>query len=102
DWISRRGEGSLIFRAAHPENQGRGRPSTYDKWYASEKELYKVILGSGMARAGAFVDWICGTVLPSIRKHGCFPPPAHDGDPTLILLRQQQTPPPLFSRLDQT
>ena len=40
--------------------------------YISEKNLYKVIMRSDKPQAEPFQDWVCGEVLPSIRKHGIY------------------------------
>jgi prophage antirepressor-like protein len=41
----------------------------------SEAGLYRLIMNSRAQEAEAFQDWVCDEVLPSIRKHGCYPPP---------------------------
>lgn len=38
--------------------------------FINEKNLYKVIMRSDKPQAEQFQDWVCGEVLPSIRKHG--------------------------------
>ena len=38
--------------------------------FVNEKNLYKVIMRSDKPQAEQFQDWVCGEVLPSIRKHG--------------------------------
>lgn len=40
--------------------------------YISEKNLYKVIMRSDKPQAEPFQDWVCGEVLPSIRKTGSY------------------------------
>lgn len=40
--------------------------------YISEPNLYKVIMRSDKPQAEPFQDWVCGEVLPSIRKHGAY------------------------------
>lgn len=40
--------------------------------FISEKNLYKVIMRSDKPQAEPFQDWVCGEVLPSIRKHGAY------------------------------
>lgn len=40
--------------------------------YISEPNLYKVIMRSDKPQAEPFQDWVCGEVLPSIRKHGGY------------------------------
>ena len=40
--------------------------------YVNEQNLYKVIMRSDKPQAEPFQDWVCGDVLPSIRKHGMY------------------------------
>lgn len=40
--------------------------------YINEKNLYKVIMRSDKPQAEQFQDWVCGDVLPSIRKYGDY------------------------------
>ena len=40
--------------------------------FISEQNLYKVIMRSDKPQAEAFQDWVCGEVLPSIRKNGAY------------------------------
>ena len=40
--------------------------------FISEQNLYKVIMRSNKPQAEAFQDWVCGEVLPSIRKNGAY------------------------------
>jgi len=40
--------------------------------FINEKTLYKVIMRSDKPQAEPFQDWVCGEVLPSIRKHGAY------------------------------
>lgn len=40
--------------------------------FISEQNLYKVIMRSDKENAEPFQDWVCGEVLPSIRKHGAY------------------------------
>lgn len=46
-----------------------GKQSMY---FVNEKNLYKVIMRSDKPQAEPFQDWVCGDVLPSIRKHGAY------------------------------
>lgn len=41
-----------------------------DLIYINEQNLYKVIMRSDKPQAEPFQDWVCGEVLPSIRKMG--------------------------------
>ena len=40
--------------------------------FINEKNLYRVIMRSDKPQAEPFQDWVCGEVLPSIRKHGMY------------------------------
>ena len=40
--------------------------------FVNDKNLYKVIMRSDKPQAEPFQDWVCGEVLPSIRKHGAY------------------------------
>lgn len=40
--------------------------------YGKESEIYRLVMKSRTARAEQFQDWVCGEVLPSIRKHGAY------------------------------
>ncbi len=44
----------------------------------TEAGLYRLISRSRRPAAARFQSWLFGEVLPSIRQHGCFPPPAAD------------------------
>ena len=45
---------------------------TQQATFVNEKNLYKVIMRSDKPQAEAFQDWVCGEVLPSIRKSGQY------------------------------
>ena len=40
--------------------------------FINEMNLYKVIMRSDKPQAEPFQDWVCGEVLPSIRKNGGY------------------------------
>ena len=46
-----------------------GKQSMY---FINEKNLYRLIMRSDKPQAESFQDWVCGEVLPSIRKHGAY------------------------------
>lgn len=47
--------------------------------FISEQNLYRLIMRSTKPMAEPFQDWVCGEVLPSIRKHGGYIL-THEGD----------------------
>lgn len=44
--------------------------------FINEQNLYKVIMRSDKPQAEPFQDWVCGEVLPSIRKNGTYMTPS--------------------------
>lgn len=40
--------------------------------FITEANLYRLIMRSKLPNAEEFQDWVCGEVLPSIRKHGAY------------------------------
>lgn len=45
--------------------------------FINEQNLYKVIMRSDKPQAEAFQDWVCGEILPSIRKSGSYSVNSH-------------------------
>lgn len=60
---------------------------TQEATFVSESNLYKVIMRSDKPQAEPFQDWVCGEVLPSIRKTGGY-----------IMAKQDETPEELMAR----
>ncbi len=54
----------------------------------TEPGLYRLVLQSRKPAAKTFKRWICHEVLPSIRRHGCYPPPLAPTNANSIMLRQ--------------
>ena len=50
------------------DSLGREQEATF----ITEQNLYKVIMRSDKPQAEPFQDWVCGEVLPSIRKTGSY------------------------------
>ena len=55
--------------------------------FINEQNLYKVIMRSDKPQAEAFQDWVCGEVLPSIRKTGGYIATAPDDTPEIIMAK---------------
>lgn len=55
-------------------SQGRdtGKTKDVDMTFVNEKNLYKVIMRSDKPQAEPFQDWVCGDVLPTLRKTGSY------------------------------
>lgn len=43
--------------------------------FGKEGDVYRLVMKSKLPEAGAFQDWVCDEVLPSIRKHGIYATP---------------------------
>ena len=43
-----------------------------DMNFVNEPNMYKLVFGSKMNKAEEFQDWICGTVIPTLRKDGIY------------------------------
>ena len=55
--------------------------------FVNEQNLYKVIMRSDKPQAEPFQDWVCGEVLPSIRKNGGYIATNEEDDAEMILAR---------------
>lgn len=69
-----------------------GSPATQevDMIFINEQNLYKVIMRSDKPQAEQFQDWVCGDVLPSIRKTGGYIATTQEDTPELIMARALQ------------
>lgn len=66
DWKSKLKPKGVVLIYTHTE--GGEQQLTF----IDEQNLYKVIMRSDKPQAESFQDWVCGEVLPSIRKHGAY------------------------------
>ena len=55
-----------------PTYKQHGTQVMQEMVYISEQNLYKVIMRSDKPQAEPFQDWVCGEVLPTIRKTGGY------------------------------
>lgn len=55
-----------------PTQNQHGAVVMQQMYFVNEKNLYRVIMRSDKPQAEPFQDWVCGEVLPSIRKHGAY------------------------------
>lgn len=55
--------------------------------FISEHNLYRLIMRSDKPQAEPFQDWVCGVVLPEIRKHGGYMVAKTDESDEVILAR---------------
>ena len=64
-----------------------GKSKTMELNFITEPNLYKCIFQSRKQEAEAFQDWVCGEVLPSIRKNGGYMVAKEDESPEEIMAR---------------
>lgn len=55
--------------------------------FVNEANLYRVIMRSDKPQAEAFQDWVCGEVLPSIRRSGGYIASTAQDTPEMIMAR---------------
>lgn len=55
--------------------------------FVNEQNLYKVIMRSDKPQAEPFQDWVCGEVLPSIRKKGGYIHTTEEDTPDVIMAK---------------
>lgn len=56
-----------------------------------ERDLYRLIMRSKLPSAERFEEWVVGTVLPSVRKHGGYVAgQEHETDPALLMAKALQ------------
>lgn len=68
DGVTSRLKSDGINRIGVIDSMGRHQMAIF----VNEQNLYKVIMRSDKPQAEPFQDWVCGDVLPSIRKHGAY------------------------------
>lgn len=61
-------KGDGVYRINLTDSLGREQQVLF----VNEQNLYRVIMRSDKPQAEAFQDWVCGEVLPSIRKKGSY------------------------------
>lgn len=61
-----------------------------DAIFITEINLYKAIMRSDKPQAEAFQDWVCGEVLPSIRKTGAYALPQTFAQALRLAAEQQE------------
>lgn len=69
--------------------------------FINEQNLYKVIMRSDKPQAEAFQDWVCGEVLPSIRKSGGYIASKADESPEEIMARALRVADETLKRKEQ-
>ena len=69
--------------------------------FTNEQNLYKVIMRSDKPQVEAFQDWVCGEVLPSIRKNGGYIATSEDDDAEMILAKALKVADATIKRKEQ-
>lgn len=57
------------------ETLSNGREQEFETTFIDERNVYRLIMHSELPEAEAFQDWVCGEVLPTIRKTGSYGKP---------------------------
>ena len=80
-----------------------GSPATQqiNMIFINEQNLYKVIMRSDKPQAEAFQDWVCGEVLPSIRKNGGYIATNEEDDAEMILAKALKVADATIKRKEQ-
>ena len=55
--------------------------------FGKEGDVYRLVMKSKLPEAGAFQDWVCDEVLPTIRKTGGYIATKADDTPEMIMAR---------------
>ena len=69
--------------------------------FINEQNLYRVIMRSDKPQAEAFQDWVCGEVLPSIRKNGGYIAISEEDDAEMILAKALKVADATIKRKEQ-
>jgi len=69
--------------------------------FINEQNLYRVIMRSDKPQAEAFQDWVCGEVLPSIRKNGGYIATSEEDDAEMILAKALKVADATIKRKEQ-
>ena len=69
--------------------------------FVNEQNLYRVIMRSDKPQAEAFQDWVCGEVLPTIRKTGGYISASSDETPEQIMARALKVADETLKRREQ-
>lgn len=72
-----------VYRINLTDSLGREQQALF----VNEQNLYRVIMRSDKPQAEAFQDWVCGEVLPSIRKTGGYLAASPDDTPEMIMAK---------------
>ena len=79
------------------DTMGREQIATF----VNEANLYKLIMRSNKPQAEAFQDWVCGEVLPSIRKTGGYTIPKTFADALALAAEQAKAIEMQAAQLDE-
>ena len=69
--------------------------------FGKEGDVYRLVMKSKLPEAGAFQDWVCDEVLPSIRKTGGYMVAKDDETPEDIMARALIVAQETLKRRDQ-
>lgn len=77
DAIARHTRSEGVVKHDLVKTLSNGREQTFETTFIDERNVYRLIMHSDLPEAETFQDWVCGEVLPTIRKTGSYgKPPA--------------------------
>lgn len=78
-----------IYIGVQTGTKKNGKPAMQDveTTFINEQNLYRLIMRSDKPQAEPFQDWVCGEVLPAIRKSGGYMVAHQDETPEQIMAR---------------
>lgn len=75
DAIARHTKSGGVVKHDLVKTLNNGRQQEFETTFIDERNVYRLIMHSGLPEAETFQDWVCGDVLPTIRKTGSYGKP---------------------------
>jgi len=72
DAIAKHTKSSGVMKRDLVKTLSNGRQQSFAMTFIDEANLYRLIMHSYLPNAEKFQDWVCGEVLPSVRKTGKY------------------------------
>lgn len=75
DAVSRHTKSEGVVKRDLVKTLSNGRQQGFETTFIDERNVYRLVLRSEIPDAEPFQDWVCGEVLPTIRKTGSYGTP---------------------------
>jgi prophage antirepressor-like protein len=75
DAVSRHTKSEGVVKRDLVKTLSNGRQQGFEMTFIDERNVYRLVLRSEIPDAEPFQDWVCGEVLPTIRKTGSYGTP---------------------------